>query len=97
VTALPPAPARPSPRPTPKATATVHVNAVPWARASLDGRVLGNTPLRALTISEGRHVLFLEHPPQNLQREVVIEVAADREQTFIVELRTGAVRRVLAN
>jgi hypothetical protein len=67
------------------------LNAIPWAAVLLDGRTLGNTPLKGLELTEGRHLLVLVNPAQNLRREIVVEVQGDARQTFLIDLRRGTV------
>ncbi|MBI3178956.1 MAG: serine/threonine protein kinase [Deltaproteobacteria bacterium] len=79
-------------RPTPeRKSGIVNLNAVPWASVTIDGQAAGDTPLKDLKLAEGRHVVFLTHPPQQLRRRVTIEVVADKTQTFVVDLRRGGV------
>ncbi|MEQ9703424.1 MAG: PEGA domain-containing protein [Sandaracinaceae bacterium] len=44
------------------ARATLTVNAAPWAEVVLDGRPLGNTPQRNVSIRAGRHTIVLRNP-----------------------------------
>jgi hypothetical protein len=52
------------------------VNAQPWAEVSVDGRVLGETPLANLSIPIGEHELVFRHPQLGERRQTVI-VRAD--------------------
>ncbi|MFC1609718.1 protein kinase [Myxococcota bacterium] len=76
-----------------KPTGSVNLNSVPWAQVFVDGKEVGNTPLRAISLTQGRHLVRLEHPPQKLKRVVVIEVDAGITQTFLVNLRRGSVEK----
>ncbi len=40
----------------------VAINAIPWAEVQVDGRAVGETPLGALTLAPGPHVIVLRHP-----------------------------------
>ncbi len=40
----------------------VAINAIPWAEVTIDGRPVGQTPLGALTVPIGPHVVVLRHP-----------------------------------
>jgi hypothetical protein len=40
----------------------VAINAIPWAEVLVDGRAVGETPLGALTLPPGPHVVVLRHP-----------------------------------
>lgn len=46
----------------PRGTATLSVNANPWANVTIDGRSLGTTPIRRVTISAGAHTLRFDCP-----------------------------------
>ena len=71
----------------------VSLNAIPWASVDLDGRGLGNTPLKGLELIEGKHLLILVNPAQGLRREIVVEVTPGTRQTFLVDLRRGTVNK----
>ncbi|HJL06779.1 MAG TPA: protein kinase [Polyangiaceae bacterium LLY-WYZ-15_(1-7)] len=59
----------------PGGRAHVTVSATPWASARLDGRALGNTPIRREAASAGEHVLVLENPPLGRRVEVRFDAA----------------------
>jgi tRNA A-37 threonylcarbamoyl transferase component Bud32 len=88
VTAAPP-PAVPSPpRPAPARRAPprlypVDINARPWARVSIDGRYVDDTPFRA-ELPAGRHRLRFDNPEQGSTRTVDIDVP--RDQPVVVTL-----------
>ncbi|MGE5804054.1 MAG: PEGA domain-containing protein [Gemmatimonadota bacterium] len=50
---------RPAPPPPPPPPGYLSVNSMPWAVLSVDGRVVGNTPQRAIPVSAGRHQMVL--------------------------------------
>ncbi len=77
----------------PIATGMVSLNAIPWAHVKIDGRDVGNTPVKAMLLPAGRHRVILEHPPQKLSRELSIDVDGDCSQTFLVNLRQGTVQK----
>jgi serine/threonine-protein kinase len=44
---------------------------VPWAEVSLDGRPIGTTPLKPVSLSPGVHTVRLQHPDYRpLQKKV---------------------------
>jgi serine/threonine protein kinase len=83
-------------RPAPRARGTVQLNAVPWAAVTVDGRHVGNTPIRDLALAAGSHRVVLENGPQELEREVEIHVTGNQSQIFLVDLRRGTVNKRLA-
>jgi len=95
-----PAP-RPSPRPEPKPRDPAPVSAPapvagdglltlqsnPWADVSVDGQMVGTTPLFKLKLSAGKHTLVLKNSAQNLEKTVSITIAPGVELRTKVELR----------
>lgn len=72
---------------------TLKLRIRPWANVSVDGRAVGTTPLRALTLVAGDHAVRLEHP----QFDPLVLTAAVRAgltTELDVDLRREAVRRV---
>jgi serine/threonine-protein kinase len=63
------APAAPPPR-----KATLNVVTHPWSTVTLDGRRIGDTPIKDLAISPGRHRLVLTNPVKNVSKEVVVHL-----------------------
>ena len=55
------------------------INLVPWARVTVDGVVLGDTPFRG-TLTAGRHRVVLENPDVGLRREFVVTIVAEQVQ-----------------
>jgi serine/threonine-protein kinase len=58
-------------------TGALWVNLLPWARVTVDGRTVGDTPQR-ITLPAGRHRLVLFNPQLDLRRELVITVRAGK-------------------
>jgi serine/threonine protein kinase len=88
--------ARPKPTPTPDAAnGTLRLRIVPWAEVSLDGRPVGTTPLKALSLSPGVHTVRLQHPSYRpLQKrvnvragEVVVLEVDLREEAFPIQAK----------
>ncbi|MDX9721711.1 MAG: protein kinase [Myxococcota bacterium] len=46
-------------------TATISVSATPWGQVYLDGKRLGNTPIKDKEISSGKHKLEIAFPPKS--------------------------------
>jgi type II secretory pathway predicted ATPase ExeA len=80
--APPPATTPPVPVPAPSGTAppvSVHINAVPWARISVDGRELGVTPLGNVPLEPGMHRFRAVWPDgRSLERDVHVDEANRR-------------------
>lgn len=55
-------------------TGTLHFDSTPWARVTLNGRVLGVTPLRGVTLPVGTHQLRLENSELGISRTVVVDI-----------------------
>jgi hypothetical protein len=62
----------------------VSVNAVPWAQVSINGKVVGETPLGNLPLPVGEHEITFRHPQLG-------------EQTQKVIVKSGALTRVSAS
>lgn len=88
----PPAPAaEPEPEPEPiaapaepaqnAAPGTLRVNSLPWAHVFLDGRLIGNTPLRGVAVAAGTHSLRLVNPQFSLVKTVEITLEPGRVLT----------------
>jgi hypothetical protein len=65
---------------------TLSINAVPWATVSVDGREVGETPLGAVELSAGPHVVVFSHP-QFGQRRQEVTVRAGETTRVSVDLR----------
>jgi hypothetical protein len=61
----------------------VSANAVPWAQVSIDGKLIGETPLGNLPLAVGEHEVTFRHPQLG-------------EQTQKVIVKSGALTRVSA-
>ncbi|MFZ5786420.1 MAG: PEGA domain-containing protein, partial [Acidobacteriota bacterium] len=71
---------------------TLRVNAIPWARVYLDGRMLDVTPLKPLKVVAGPHTVELVFPgPRGEQRHRVrVTVRAGETQQVIHDFLKGA-------
>jgi len=77
-----PRPARPAPKPA-AATGFVQFHVRPWAEVSIDGKVIGTTPLKAVRVSAGQHSLRFVHPDY---KPVLRKVLVSSGKTVKVEL-----------
>lgn len=71
-----------------ESSASLSVNAIPWAEVKLDGRALGNTPRRQQTVSAGAHTLELYCPPLDRRVSVQIRVVAGQTVRVVANLAT---------
>lgn len=55
--------------------ARLYVNTIPWSIVSVDGRRLGDTPIRGVELPPGRHEVQLRHPHTNIVETRTIELA----------------------
>ena len=78
--------ARPAPSDQPDREASLTVNAIPWARVSLNGKELGNTPLRRLGVRAGKHTLQLECPPLGRSESLRLNLDAGELRKIVVDL-----------
>src|SRR5439155_7040869 len=63
-----------------------------WGEVSVDGRVIGTTPLDRITLSAGTHVVRVRHPLyENWQRPVSIRPGETAK--VVVDLPADAVRK----
>ena len=71
----------------PRTPAVLQINAYPYANVRLDGRKsLGTTPLRAVKLPPGRHVLVLTNPELKLTRTVHLDLKPGEHKTVGVRL-----------
>jgi serine/threonine-protein kinase len=83
-----------SPRPTPKpiVKGTLIVIVRPWAEVTINGRSIGTTPMKPLTLPTGRHSVVLNHPSfKPVRRKVTVD--AGQETRLEVDLKWEAVPR----
>jgi eukaryotic-like serine/threonine-protein kinase len=69
-------------------TASLTVNAVPWAEVRLDGRSLGVTPHRKLAVSAGKHTLTLDCPPLGRSTKVPLQARPGQALQVLVDMQS---------
>ncbi len=74
--------------------ARLTVNALPWAELRLDGRPLGVTPQRGLSVPAGTHLLELDCPPLGRSARIPIKLAPGAHDQVLVDLNADPPRRV---
>ena len=66
---------------------TIRIMVRPWAKVTLDGKVLGTTPLQPVKAYEGRHRLLLENSNLKAKKKVNVNVRPGKEA--VVKVRLG--------
>jgi len=64
----------------------------PWGEVSVDGRVIGTTPLDRITLPAGVHVLRVRHPLYELW-ERPVSIRPGETAKVVVDLPTQGVRK----
>ncbi|MBX3250336.1 MAG: protein kinase [Myxococcales bacterium] len=62
------------------------VHATPWAEVSVDGRSLGTTPIRRVSLAPGNHTLVFENPPLGRTLRVPVRVEAGGNVRVLADL-----------
>jgi hypothetical protein len=69
-------------RRSPPAHGGLTINSIPWARVYLDGRLLGNTPLRAKQVPVGTHRIVLKDGRGRVLRTFVTRIRKGHTRVF---------------
>ena len=64
----------------------------PWGEVSVDGRVIGTTPLDRITLAAGTHVLTIRHPLYEVW-EKPVSIRPGETAKMVVDLPTQGVRK----
>lgn len=67
----------------------LRVNGVPWANVYVDGRQVGVTPMRALNLYAGKHLVELRHPPSRGHLRRWIKVTEGGNHLVMHDFRKG--------
>ena len=87
--------ARDAPRAAASTRGRLTVSATPWATVRVDGRPVGNTPIRQLTLPAGVHQLVLENPPLGARVERRVRVAPGEALRVRADLEASPPRLTL--
>jgi len=68
---------------------TLRILVRPWARVTLDGRLLGVTPLSPIPLYEGTHLLVLDNNVTNTTKRLHVQVHPGRETVLKVRMDEG--------
>jgi hypothetical protein len=66
---------------------TLRINSRPWSRVSIDGKVIGNTPLMAIPLRAGKHTVQLTNPEFRIHKTVTVEIKAGEVVTRVINLQ----------
>jgi serine/threonine-protein kinase len=70
----------------------LQVVVTPWATVTLDGKLIGETPLESMLLPAGKHTVVIRHPNyEPIEREVT--VVTDESIRLVVNLRREGVRK----
>lgn len=67
--------------------ATLNINSIPASSVVLDGKPLGNTPKKGVSVSAGSHNLMFVNGEQGLKKAMTVTVGAGETKTVIGKLR----------
>ncbi len=70
----------------PRGRGTLRVAVTPWAEVTIDGRVLGVTPLQPVDLAEGAHLIALKNGELGIVAKRRITVAPNRESLLKLDL-----------
>jgi hypothetical protein len=79
-------PAAAKPAPVVAGGGTLRVNSRPWAQVFVDGKLVGNTPQMAISLSPGSHKLKLVSPDLGLTKQMTVQVEKGKATTKVVNL-----------
>jgi serine/threonine-protein kinase len=65
---------------------TLQVRATPWAMVKLDGRPIGQTPLKPRDVYEGTHVVDLYNSELEVNKRLEVKVSAGESKTLNVRM-----------
>ena len=90
-----PAPAEDEPEPAASAPAasasstgpgTLRVNSRPWAQVFVDGKLIGVTPQRSISLPAGPHTLLLVNDEFNIRKTIEVEIKPGQVTTQVMNL-----------
>lgn len=68
------------------------MTAKPWAEVTVDGKPIGKTPIRSVTLPPGEHVLMFSYPDYEPLRRVV-QIQPGAKVALAVDLRDEALKK----
>jgi eukaryotic-like serine/threonine-protein kinase len=79
-------PTKPEAKTAPAGEGTLRILVDPWAKVTLDGKLLGITPLKPVKVSEGVHELLLENDELKVKQRRKVKVKAGQATEIRVSL-----------
>jgi serine/threonine-protein kinase len=84
----PPPTTTPAPETVAPAPGLLQIAVVPWGEVSVDGRLVGTTPLDRLTLPAGPHVIRVRNPRLGTQERTVV-IRPGQLERIKVDLTAG--------
>jgi serine/threonine protein kinase len=81
-----PAPSHAAPASTGTGPGTLRVNSRPWAQVFVDGKLIGVTPQRSISLPAGPHTLVLVNDEFNIRKTVQVEIKPGEISTHVMNL-----------
>jgi len=72
-----------------EAIGRLNLRVSPWADVYYRGKKLGTTPLASIRFQEGTHKLILKNPPLKIEKEVTVQIVADKVTKKSVDITEG--------
>jgi serine/threonine-protein kinase len=72
---------------TPAGEGTLNLNSLPASSVVLDGKPLGNTPKKGISVPAGQHTVIFVNAEEGLKKSMQVTVAAGETKTVIGKLR----------
>jgi len=85
----PPRRAKAKPKPKRKETAaagTISITSLPWARVTIDGKYVGNTPLQRKSLPAGEHEVRLSNPETGQSAKRTVKIVGGEHSTLRLKL-----------
>ncbi|HEY8430672.1 MAG TPA: protein kinase, partial [Sandaracinaceae bacterium] len=82
-------PPAPEPAPSRAASVPLTVSAMPWGELTLDGRAMGQLPLRGHLVRPGRHTVVVRNPPLGREVRYTFEAVAGQPVRLHADLSTA--------
>jgi hypothetical protein len=78
--------APPTPGEPPVVLRKVSINATPWAYFTIDGGAVRHETMKTVQLAPGKHRIHFSNPVLKIERDVTIDVPADRDTSHVERL-----------